>query len=98
MSDDIEDIERIARIVYDAIFQGRPTVEIDGEVYSVKRTSKSKVRFIEHDGLTFMEQNPLKSSTWAKEAREGHQIMWVMRERQYLARIRDGNFLDLKKR
>jgi hypothetical protein len=98
MSDDIEDTERIARIVYDAIFQGRPTVEIDGEVYSIKRTSKSKVRFIEHDGLTFMEQNPLKSSTWAKEAQEGHQIMWVMRERQYLARIRDGKFLDLKKR
>jgi len=98
MSDDIEDIERIARIVYDAIFQGRPTVEIDGEVYSVKRTSKSKVRFIEHNGLTFMEQNPLKSSTWAKAAQEGHQILWVMRERQYLARIRDGKFLDLKKR
>ncbi|RDE12190.1 MAG: hypothetical protein C4K48_10190 [Candidatus Thorarchaeota archaeon] len=98
MSDNTEDIERIARIVYDAIFQNRPSVEINGEAYSVKRTSKSRVRFIEHEGLTYMEQNKLKSSTWGKEAQEGHQILWVMRGRQYLARIRDGKFLDLKKR
>lgn len=47
MLDDIEDIERVARIVYDAIFQGRATAEIDCEIYFVRRTSKSKVRFIE---------------------------------------------------
>ncbi len=98
MLDDIEDIERVARIVYDAIFQGRATADIDGELHLVRRTSKSKVRFIEYGGFTFMEQNPLKSSTWAKEAQEGHQILWVMRGRQYLARMRDGKFLDLKKR
>jgi hypothetical protein len=71
---------------------------IDGEVYTIEKSSKSKVRFVKYDDLTYIEQNPFKSSRWAKEAQEGHQIMWVMRGRQYLARIRDGKFLDLKKR
>ena len=97
MSDE-QEIERVARIIYDAIFQDESSVEIDGEIYPVEKSSKSKVRFVKYVDLTFIEQNPFKSSRWAKEAQEGHQIMWVMKGRQYLARIRDGKFLDLKKK
>lgn len=93
-----QEIERIAHIIYDAIFQDEQSVEIEGEVYQIERSSKSKVRFVKYDDLTFIEQNPFKSSQWAKEAQNGHQIMWVMRGRQYLVRIRDGKFLDLKKK
>ncbi len=98
MSDEIEEVEEVARLVYDAIFQDVSSVEIGGEEYPIKKTSKSKVRLVEYDGLTYIEQNPHKSSQWGKEAQEGHQIMWVMRGRQYLARIRDGKFLDLRKK
>jgi hypothetical protein len=97
MSGDIEAIERVARIVYDAIFHDNSAVEIDGAMHTIKKTSKSKVRLVEYDGFTYIEQNPYKSSQWAKEAQEGHQIMWVMQGRRYLARIRDGKFLDLRK-
>jgi hypothetical protein len=97
MSDDIKDIERIARIIYDAIFQNKSAAEIDGTVHPIVKTSKSKVRLIEYDGLSYIEQNPYKSSRWAEEARQGHQILWVMQGRRYLARIRDEKFLDLRK-
>ncbi len=92
------EIEKNAQIIYDAIFQDKSSVEIDGEEYQIQKTSKSKVRLVKYGGLTFIEQNPFKSSWWAREAQSGHQIMWVMRERQYLARIRDGKFLDLSKK
>ncbi len=92
-----EEIEKIAQIIYDAIFQDESSVDIDGEEYQIQKTSKSKVRLVKYGDLTFIEQNPFKSSRWAREAQLGHQIMWVMKERQYLARIRDGKFLDLKK-
>jgi hypothetical protein len=98
MSDKTKEVEEVARLVYDAIFQDRASAEIDGEECQIKKTSKSKVRLVEYDGLTYIEQNPHKSSQWAKEAQEGHQILWVMRGRQYLARIRDGKFLDLRKK
>ncbi|MFW9767935.1 MAG: hypothetical protein ACFFF9_07300 [Candidatus Thorarchaeota archaeon] len=93
-----EDIENVAHLIYGSIFQDESTVEINGEVYPIEKTSKSKVRLVKYGGLTFIEQNPFKSSQWGKEAQEGHQIMWVMRGRQYLARVRDGKFLDLKKK
>ncbi len=92
-----EEIEKIAQIIYDAIFKDESSVDIDGEEYQIQKASKSKVRLVKYGDLTFIEQNPFKSSRWAREAQSGHQIMWVMRERQYLARIRDGKFLDLKK-
>jgi hypothetical protein len=98
MSNNSKDIEMTARIIYDAIFQDRATAEINGIVYPIKKTSKSKVRLIELDDLTYIEQNPYKSSQWAKEAQEGHQIMWIMQGRRYLARIRDGTFMNLQKK
>ncbi|MFW9956048.1 MAG: hypothetical protein ACFFD3_15995 [Candidatus Thorarchaeota archaeon] len=98
MSDEIEEVEEVARLVYNAIFQDMSSVEIGGEECPIKKTSKSKVRLVKYGDFTYIEQNPHKSSQWAKEAQEGHQIMWVMRGRQYLARIRDGKFLDLRKK
>ncbi|MFW9926538.1 MAG: hypothetical protein ACFFDM_07230 [Candidatus Thorarchaeota archaeon] len=93
-----DEIEEIALLIYAAIFQGEPSVEVDGLEYQIEKTSKSKVRLVKYNDLTFIEQNPFKSSQWGKEAQEGHQIMWVMKGRQYLARVRDGKFLDLKKK
>ena len=65
-------------------------------VYEMGRTSASKLRKFSIKGLTFLEQNPKKDSQWAQKAREGHQIMWVMKGRQYLARVMDGKYLKLK--
>jgi hypothetical protein len=90
-------IEKLAHMIYDSIFKDNPSVEIDGDVYPIEKTSKNNIRQVKYGGLTFIEQNPFDSSSWAKEVQEGHQIMWVMRGRDFLARIRDGKFLDLKR-
>jgi hypothetical protein len=41
-------------------------------------------------GLSSFEQNPRKSSEWAKLARDGHKVAWAMRDGEYLARVVDG--------
>jgi len=100
MSDE-EEIDRIADVanrIYDAIFEGLDSVEIEGEIYHITQTSRSKVRLVERDGYTFIEQNPHKDSHWAKLAQEGHEIMWVMQGRKYLAQIKDGKFINLKRK
>lgn len=101
MSDEeerIDGLKEIATAVYSAIFSGLDVVEIEGNVYPIKRTSKSKVRLVERGGYTYIEQNPHKESSWAKLAQEGHQIIWVMQGRRYLAQVKDGNFLNLRRK
>ena len=94
----ISKLEGVAITVYSAIFDGSDTVEIDGNVYPIKQTSKSKVKLVERGGYTYIEQNPHKDSKLAKLAQDGHQIMWVMQGRRYLAQVKDGKFLNLKRK
>ncbi|MHA2068320.1 MAG: hypothetical protein ACXABY_28490 [Candidatus Thorarchaeota archaeon] len=101
MSDEaerIDKLEEVATAVFAAIFRGSDSVDIDGNVYPIKQTSKSKVRLVERGGYTYIEQNPRKDSKWAKLAQEGHRIMWVMQGRRYLAQVKDGKFLNLKRK
>jgi hypothetical protein len=96
--EEIDKIEEVANTIYDAIFDGLDVVDIRGKMIPIDQTSRSKVRLVKHEGYTYIEQNPHKDSRWAKLAKEGHQIMWVMQGRRYLAQIKDGKFLNLKKR
>lgn len=96
--EEIDKIEKIAGRIYDAIFDGLDSIEIEGEVFPITQTSRSKVRLVKRDDYTYIEQNPHKGSHWAKLAQEGHQIMWVMQGRRYLAQIKDGKFLNLKRK
>ena len=93
MEDD--EMERISKIIYSAIFSDSDDVEIDGEIHPIELTSRSKLRKVSFEGLTFLEQNPMKDSQWAEKAREGHRIMWVMRGRKYLVRVMNGKYLKL---
>jgi hypothetical protein len=57
----------------------------------VDRFRSSGVRYIDlPSALILVEQNPDKDSHWAKLAREGHKIAWVMKDGDYLARVIDG--------
>jgi len=84
--------------VYEAIFSNQETIVIEGAVYPMERTPRANLRFFNIEGYSFLEQNPRKSSHWAKLAREGSLIMWVMRGRRYLGQVRDGVFHDLRKK
>jgi hypothetical protein len=58
---------------------------------SVHRFRPSGVRYVDLPGdLILVEQNPDKESHWAKLAREGHKLAWVMKDGEYLARVVDG--------
>jgi hypothetical protein len=70
------------------------TVEIDGETYPVRQTSKSKLKQIdfrfEGRELRGLEQNPNTKSRWAKLAREGKTVMQFLEHGKYIAVVVDG--------
>jgi hypothetical protein len=60
---------------------------------NVRRFEHSQLRYIKlSEGVILVEQNPAKQSNWARLARTGHRIAWVMRDGKYIARIVDGEF------
>jgi hypothetical protein len=57
----------------------------------VRRFEHSRLRYIKlSEGVILVEQNPAKQSNWARLARAGRRIAWVMRNGKYIARIMDG--------
>lgn len=92
----MEELEKLALRVYRAMFEGRKSVEVDGDKYSVSRTSKTGLRVVYAGEVRFIEQNPEKASHWAAMAQEGHRIMWVIKDGKYIAQVRDGKFHDFK--
>jgi hypothetical protein len=93
----VENLREKALSAFEGIFNNFETIEIDGYNYYLDFTSRKGLRLFKIDGYSYLEQNPDTGSNWAKMAREGHQIMWVMKGRKYLAQVRDGVFYDLRK-
>ncbi len=91
-------LESVAVEVYNAIFEGRESVDVEGRRYHVGRTSRLGLREVTVEGYAFIEQNPAKTSAWARLAREGHKILWVRKGQRYLAQVRDGVFYDFRKK
>lgn len=57
----------------------------------VQRFKRSGLRYVKlPDDAILIEQNPQKTSEWAKLAQHGLRIAWVMRDGEYLARVVDG--------
>jgi hypothetical protein len=62
----------------------------------VRRFARSGLRYVNlKEGAVLVEQNPKTRSEWAKLAREGHRIAWVLRDGEYLARVVDGEVVML---
>jgi len=72
-----------------SLIDKKKTVELDGETYPVRQTSKSKLKQIdfrfEDRELRGLEQNPNTKSRWAKLAREGKQVMQFLDHGKYIA-------------
>ena len=94
----VENLRIKALKIYEGIFNIQEAIDIDGYTYHLDYTSRKGLRLYKIDGYSYLEQNPDTGSNWAKLAREGHQIMWVMKGRRYLAQVRDGVFYDLRKK
>ena len=62
----------------------------------VRRFARSGLRYVNlTNGAVLVEQNPRKSSEWARAAQEGRRIAWVLRGGEYLARVVDGEVVML---
>jgi hypothetical protein len=77
-----------------SLIDKKKTVDLDGESYPVRQTSKSKLKQIDFsfEGrvLRGLEQNPSTKSRWAKLAREGKQVMQFLERGKYVAVVVDG--------
>ena len=92
----LEDIKSYGLKIYEAIFNKKKNIAINEIEYPVQKFS-SGIKFVDFSGYRFIQQNHNKKSEWGKKARQGHQIMWILNGKRYLARIMDGEFTDLKK-
>ena len=92
----LENLKENGLDIYKAIFNGKKTVEIDEIEYPINKFA-SGIKYVDLFGYRFIEQNRHKKSEWGKKAREGHEIMWIIKGRRYLVRIMDGEFIVLKK-
>ena len=85
---------------HDELTPGRILVAYEklfGGGRGVRKFARSGLRYVElPDEAVLIEQNPKKSSEWARLAKEGHRIAWVMRNGAYLARVIDGEVTMLK--
>lgn len=62
----------------------------------VSQFQPSGLRYLKlSEGVLLVEQNPDKQSRWAKLARAGHHVAWVMRDGKYIVRIIDGEIESL---
>jgi hypothetical protein len=62
----------------------------------VQRFKRSGLRYVNlPDGAILIEQNPQKKSEWARLARDGRRLAWVMRDGEYLARVLEGEVVLL---
>jgi hypothetical protein len=77
-----------------SLIDNKKTVDLDGKSYTVRQTSKSKLKQIdfsfEDRQLRGLEQNPNTKSRWAKSAREGKQVMQFLEHGRYIAVVVDG--------
>ena len=77
-----------------SLIDKKKTVDLDGETYPIRQTSKSKLKQIdfrfEDRDLRGLKQNPNTKSRWAKLAREGKQVMQFLEHGRYIAVVMDG--------
>jgi hypothetical protein len=98
MSANLETV--LASVWQQSLIDNKKTVDLDGETYSVRQTSKSKLKQIdfrfEGRGLRGLEQNPNTKSRWAKLARDGKQVMQFLEHGKYIAVVVDGKVHNYK--
>jgi hypothetical protein len=77
-----------------ALVEDARTVTLESGSYSVRRTSRSRLREVDfrfgEQMLRGLEQNPKTNSRWAQLAREGKHVMQFLSDRRYVANVVDG--------
>ncbi len=86
--------ELLLRLWQEILIDGRTEVELEGTALHVGRTRSQGLRTVGFsvEGRRFegIEQNPLKTSRWAKMAQAGSRIMQFRCNGRYIANVADG--------
>jgi hypothetical protein len=93
----LKNLEDVAIKAYEATFSEQKTANIENITHKVRRTSRQGLRFLIVEGYTFLEQNPEKNSVWGKMAKDGHKILWVIEDGDYIGQVRDGVYHDFRR-
>lgn len=80
-AEEIEDIKAIHNAIHD---MRAKYVELHGKRYSILNSVGNGCRYIEYQGIKYMEQNPNKESKWADRVRMGDLITWGIRPGKWL--------------
>jgi len=83
-----------------ALAEGKPEVELDGQTFPVRETPKRRLREVDFEwrdpsprgtiALRGLEQNPNTNSRWAQLARKGHKVMQFLDAGRYVGVVVDG--------
>ena len=88
----------VALKAYEAIFGNQRSAKIADRSHRVRRTPQQGLRFLIVEGYTFLEQNPEKNSNWGRMAKDGHKILWVIEDGDYVGQVRDGVYHDFRRK
>lgn len=81
-----EEMEKVI-IIHNAIHNPYAhDVVLDGKIYSINHYYNG-CRYVDYDGVRFMEQNPAKNSRYATRARMGDAITWGMKQPNWICII-----------
>ena len=92
----LENMEEAAKKAFEAIFNNDKRMEWEGKQRIIKHSARG-LRFVVIDRYTFLEQNPKKNSVWGKLTRDGHKILWVIEDGDYVGQVRDSIYRDFLK-
>lgn len=93
----MENLEKISLKIFCKMFEGEKQVAINGKKYPIEKYSKSGVKHVDILNYRFIEQNPEKDSHWAEKARNGQNIMWILKDWDYIGQVYEGKFRDFRK-
>jgi hypothetical protein len=94
----MQDLEYAAKKIHTAIFNDEESVEIKTDKIKIKTFSNNGLRYADYLKYRLIEQNPNKNSHWAKKARNGHKITWILKGNDYIGQGYDGNFKSFDKK
>lgn len=93
----MDDLKSKSLKIFKALFAGNEEVIVDGESYPIKSYSPSGVKHVDISNFRFLEQNPTKNSHWAEKARNGHKILWILKDWEYIGQVHNGTFKNFRK-
>jgi len=78
------------QLVFEAIFSGQDKIIYKGKTHCRKMLKKGTLKSFKIDGVSYIEQNPDTASSFARRARMGAKIMWIIRGSNYEGYVEDG--------